>query len=138
MAAPIQAMGLKDFKMTSISNSKTEMIYKGETLTIERVGNTHFKLNGKDVIFTNTDTLESVYDKTQAAYKSGKRSAALDSIFLPKAHAAPPLLFTLLFGGMIGGAIGHAAGQRQCERGGSTGTGSTSGAPSYDEPVSVQ
>ena len=133
MAAPIQAMDLKDFKMTSLSNNKTELVYKGETLTVERVGSTHFKINGKDVIFKNSDTLEAVYDKTQAAYKAaGKKSAALDAIFLPRAHAAPPLLFTLLFGGMIGGAIGHAAGQRQCERG-TTGTSTT--APGYAEPM---
>ena len=136
-AAPIQAMNLKDFKMTSINSKMTELVYKGETLTVERVGDTHFKLNGKDVIFKNTDTLESVYDKTQAVYRAGgKKSAALEEIFIPRAHAVPPPLFLLLFGGMIGGAIGHAAGQRQCERGeGSTPTGTTTGAPAYDEPV---
>ena len=135
-AAPIQAMNLKDFKMTSINSKMTELVYKGETLTVERVGSTHFKLNGKDVIFKNTDTLESVYDKTQAAYKAGgKKSAALEEIFIPRAHAVPPPLFLLLFGGMIGGAIGHAAGQRQCEQGESTSGSTTSGSPAYDEPV---
>ncbi len=134
MAAPIQAMNLKDFKMTSINSQMTELVYKGETLTVERVGNTHFKLNGKDVIFKNTDTLEAVYDKTQAAYRAGgKKSAALEEIFIPRAHAVPPPLFLLLFGGMIGGAIGHASGQRQCEKeAGGSGT-----SPSYREPLDV-
>jgi hypothetical protein len=138
-AAPIQAMGLKDFKMTSLSSNKTELLYKGETLIVERVGSTHFKLNGKDVIFKNTDTLEAVYDKTQAAYRaSGKKSAALDGIFIPRAHATPPPLFMLLFGGLLGGAIGHAAGQRQCEeRTGYNGSATTEGAPRYDEPIQV-
>ncbi len=140
-AAPIQAMGLKDFTITSINNKMTELVYKGETLTVERVGSTHFKLNGKDVIFKNTDTLESVYDKTQMAYRAGgKKSAALEAIFIPRAHAVPPPLFLLLFGGMIGGAIGQAAGQRQCERengGTTTTTAPASGGAALDEPVTI-
>lgn len=137
VAAPIQAMGLKDFKITSISNKMTEVVYKGDTLTVERVGETHFKLNGKDVIFKNTDTLESVYDKTLAAYKSsGKKSASLDDIFVPRAHAVMPPLVGGIFGLILGLGIGTNMGKKQCEQ---DATGTTSGtAPAYDQPVTVQ
>lgn len=136
VAAPIQAMNLKDFKMTSINSKMTELVYKGETLTVERVGNTHFKLNGQEVIFKNTDTLESVYEKTQAAYqKSGKRSAALDAILLPRAHAMPGLVGGI-FGLIFGLGIGTNIGKKQCEQGAA---GTTSGtAPAYDQPVTAQ
>lgn len=136
VAAPIQEMSLKDFKINSISSKMTELVYKGETITVERVGSTHFKLNGKDVIFKNTDTLESVYDKTQAAYqKSGKRSAALDAILLPRAHAMPGLIAGA-FGLIFGLGIGTNIGKKQCEQ---DATGTTSGtAPAYDQPVTVQ
>ncbi len=134
VAAPIQDMGLKDFKMTSINSKMTEIVYKGETLTVERVGSTHFKLNGKDVIFKNTDTLESVYDKTLSAYKtSGKKSAALEEMLVPRAHAVMPPLIGGIFGLILGLGIGTNMGKKECEReAGSSGT-----SPSYREPLDV-
>jgi hypothetical protein len=138
-AAPTELMAFKDFKLTSVNEKITELEYKGEKMTIERVGDLHFKFDDKDVIFKKTDTFEAVYAKIDGVYRSTrKKTASLDSLLLPRSHAVVPPLVAGAFALFAGLAIGTSVGKNKCEKQYGTAGSTGSGAPTYDAPVSVQ
>lgn len=116
---------LKDLKIHPLSDSKFEMNYKGERFQMERVDVQHFKLNDQMIVVEKSDSFEAIQKKLEKAYKIGnKRTALLDELFIPKAHAFPLLVlgaFSMLFGGMVG----YNMAKSSCGNGGTSATGAT-------------
>lgn len=103
-------IAFKDLKMSLVSADTMEVVYKNETVKIKRIDNFRLKLNDQNVILDASDDMEKAQQKMERAYKaSNKRSATLDELFIPKAHAAPPMLFSMLFGGLLGFGLGRGS-----------------------------
>lgn len=133
-AAQTPLLKLKDLEVSRVSDSKLAVKYAGDTVEIERLDEQKFKLNGKVFNIKSTDTLEQMQQNLERAYKSSKKkSAALDSLFIQKAHA-----FSGLFGVLAGGILGLAIGHNTCPAA-NAGAGNNGGSFERDRtPVTVQ
>ncbi len=120
--------GMK-FKNVSISvteDDKIQIQQGKDVAVIENLGNQRFKLNGSLFVILPTDTPEVAMDKIKKAHKASlKKNALIESLFIEKANALPPLWFSLLFGGMIGAGIGRATCPSEASQGGNFGAPAT-------------
>lgn len=132
LAANKPMMAFKDLQISAIAADTFEITYKKDKAKIQRLDALRFKLNDQNVILDSSDTVEQIQNKMERAYRfSNKRSAALDEIFIPKAHAAPPMLFSMLFGGLMGFGLGRGS----CDNNNNAGVAAE---PAYVTPESAQ
>lgn len=121
-AAPIYS--LKDFSVNQINENKIEVVYKKETISLEKIDNQMYLLNGQKLKVTTSDTLDQVHIKLEKAYKDSQRKkvAGLSEMLVPQAHAFP-LIMAALAGGFFGFAMRDAACRNKYENGGNQNNG---------------
>ncbi len=111
--AGTQLLKLKDMEMTMAENGVMTVQYKGETIVIESKGPGKFTIGGQPFQVDPQGTMESVQNSLERTYKaSKKRSASLDELFIPKAHALGPMAIAIFMG--MAALIGHAATLEWC------------------------
>lgn len=127
------AFALKDLQLKTLSDVKTELIYKKEKIIFEKINEKQIKMNDQVIIIDSNETFEQLQGKLDAAYrKMNKRSALLDSLFVPKAHAISPLLSAI-----VGAVLGVTLSSGRCKSAGTgNGQGYVAPTPAY-EPANV-
>lgn len=99
---------LKDFSIEQQDSTTVLVHYADAVVKIEKVDAQRFKVNGQVVTVSKNQTMAELEKQLQTAYKkSGKKSAALEDLFISKAHAITPL-FAAVAGGLFGFAMGDA------------------------------
>ncbi len=108
-AMAVPALQMKDVSYNVVNGSTLDVVFKGETVTIEKINSQSFKVNSQVVPYSKNETFEQLMVKVEKAYKGGKkRSAVLDQLFMSEAHAAIPWFIAAVMGGMVGLGIGES------------------------------
>ncbi len=137
-SAPI--VQLKDFTIDAVSAKQMNVTYKGEKVVIEKVNGREFKINGQNFQYLNTDTLEMLETKMKRAYMTSKKKTALmDELFIPRAHAAMATIPWILAGftGLFGFAIGKSTCENSNGGSGTAAAGTTTTVPVDEAPITT-